>query len=121
MVKECSGQEEESEGARAGAVSAALLLALFMGLVQALVYLALAGPILSASCVGPGTPMRAEALAYLRVCAAGAPAATIWLVVNGIFRGLGDTPPHLLHERVDHFAAAEGQRWKAPAARFFSS
>ena len=91
-----SGQEEESEGARAGAVSAALLLALFMGLMQALVYLALAGPILSASCVGPGTPMRAEALAYLRVCAAGAPAATIWLVVNGIFRGLGDTATPLL-------------------------
>ena len=40
--------------------------------------------------------MRAEALAYLRVCAAGAPAATIWLVVNGIFRGLGDTATPLL-------------------------
>jgi len=31
------------------------------------------------------------ALAYLSARALGAPAETVWLVVNGIFRGLGDT------------------------------
>ena len=50
---------------------------------------------LSGMRVGPTSPMRPEACAYLRVCALGAPAATLWLVLNGIFRGLGDTrrPP----------------------------
>ena len=53
---------------------------------------------LSGMRVGPTSPMRPEACAYLRVCALGAPAATLWLVLNGIFRGLGDTrraPPTL--------------------------
>ena len=49
------------------------------------------GTILSGMRVGPMSPMRPEACAYLRVCALGAPAATLWLVLNGIFRGLGDT------------------------------
>ena len=30
------------------------------------------------------------------MCALGAPAATLWLVLNGIFRGLGDTRTPLL-------------------------
>jgi Na+-driven multidrug efflux pump len=35
--------------------------------------------------------MRPTALSYLRTRALGMPAATMWLVSNGIFRGLGDT------------------------------
>jgi Na+-driven multidrug efflux pump len=35
-------------------------------------------------------------LGYLRVAALGAPTATLWLVVNGIFRGLGDTTTPLV-------------------------
>lgn len=35
--------------------------------------------------------MRPHALWYVRVAALGAPTATLWLVANGIFRGLGDT------------------------------
>ncbi|KAH8048294.1 hypothetical protein JL722_12523 [Aureococcus anophagefferens] len=35
--------------------------------------------------------MYGHALGYLRIAALGAPTATIWLVTNGIFRGLGDT------------------------------
>ena len=40
--------------------------------------------------------MHASALAYLKVCSVGAPAATLWLATNGIFRGLGDTATPLL-------------------------
>jgi Na+-driven multidrug efflux pump len=40
--------------------------------------------------------MHAPALAYLRICSLGAPAATLWLVTNGIFRGLGDTATPLV-------------------------
>jgi Na+-driven multidrug efflux pump len=32
-----------------------------------------------------------SAVSYLKVRALGTPAATLWLVTNGIFRGLGDT------------------------------
>ncbi len=41
--------------------------------------------------VGPASEMYAPAVAYLRIRALGTPAATLWLVSNGIFRGLGDT------------------------------
>jgi len=41
--------------------------------------------------VGPASPMRHSAYSYLRVRALGTPAATLWLVANGIFRGLGNT------------------------------
>eukprot|EP00986_Skeletonema_menzelii_P002417 scaffold652_cov142-Skeletonema_menzelii.AAC.4 len=41
--------------------------------------------------VGPTSPMHYSAYSYLRVRALGTPAATLWLVTNGIFRGLGDT------------------------------
>ena len=37
-----------------------------------------------------------SALSYLRVRAFGTPAATLWLVSNGIFRGLGDTKTPLI-------------------------
>ena len=35
--------------------------------------------------------MSMHAVKYLQVRALGTPAATLWLVSNGIFRGLGDT------------------------------
>lgn len=37
------------------------------------------------------SPMWQSAVSYLKVRALGTPAATLWLVTNGIFRGLGDT------------------------------
>ena len=91
-----AAQEGRGADRRADAVSTALLLALVVGLLQGLVYAIFSGPILTACCVGPASPMRAEAMGYLRVCAAGAPTTTLWLVTNGIFRGLGDTATPLL-------------------------
>jgi Na+-driven multidrug efflux pump len=41
--------------------------------------------------VPPTSSMFHSAYSYLRVRALGTPAATLWLVTNGIFRGLGDT------------------------------
>jgi len=41
--------------------------------------------------VGPGNEMYANAVAYLQVKAIGSPGTTLWLVANGVFRGLGDT------------------------------
>ncbi len=43
------------------------------------------------------SPMWHSALSYLRMRAFGTPAATLWLVTNGIFRGLGDTRTPLIY------------------------
>ncbi|KAL3924502.1 MAG: hypothetical protein SGPRY_003896 [Prymnesium sp.] len=91
-----AAQEGEGADARADAAASALLLALLVGITQGLFYALFAGPILTASCVGPASSMRSAALGYLRVCAVGAPTTTLWLVANGIFRGLGDTMTPLL-------------------------
>eukprot|EP00980_Cylindrotheca_fusiformis_P016686 scaffold5024_cov136-Cylindrotheca_fusiformis.AAC.15 len=73
------------------AVSSALLLAFCVGSVQLVIYSLLASPITRAS------PMWDSAVSYLRVRALGTPAATLWLVTNGIFRGLGDTRTPLVY------------------------
>lgn len=99
------GAEAPSDGeiapsSSADATAAALLLALVVGIGQGLICLLFGGPVLRAVCVGPASPMRAEALGYLRACALGAPTVTLWLVANGIFRGLGDTSTPLLWSLV---------------------
>ena len=38
-----------------------------------------------------------SAFSYLRMRALGTPAATLWLVTNGVFRGLGDTRTPLIY------------------------
>jgi len=76
---------------RDDAISAALVLALAVGLIQGLFFLVSAPTLIDAMGAGAGSSMRPTALAYLRVRALGMPAATMWLVANGIFRGLGDT------------------------------
>ena len=91
-----AAQEGGELRARADAISTALLLALFVGVVQGSAFFVLAGRVLSLSCCPASSPMHASALAYLRVCSAGAPVATLWLATNGIFRGLGDTATPLV-------------------------
>eukprot|EP00581_Thalassiosira_minuscula_P020143 CAMPEP_0183719194 /NCGR_PEP_ID=MMETSP0737-20130205/12250_1 /TAXON_ID=385413 /ORGANISM="Thalassiosira miniscula, Strain CCMP1093" /LENGTH=620 /DNA_ID=CAMNT_0025948905 /DNA_START=50 /DNA_END=1912 /DNA_ORIENTATION=+ len=73
------------------AVSSALLLAFAVGFVQLILYFSFAGSILNGMGVPSTSPMHHSAYSYLRVRALGTPAATLWLVTNGIFRGLGDT------------------------------
>lgn len=73
------------------AVSSALLLAFAVGAVQLVLYFSFAGMILRGMGVSPPNAMHHPAHSYLRVRALGTPAATLWLVTNGVFRGLGDT------------------------------
>lgn len=81
------------------AVSSALLLALSVGLVQCLVFYCFASNIIGAmgvtSSSSPG--MFYHAFSYLKIRALGTPAATLWLVTNGVFRGLGDTKTPLIY------------------------
>lgn len=107
------------------AVSSALLLAFCVGAVQLVIYTILANSItrgmypevlqmlekahLTPTDFGfllfhvlgmglsPASPMWESAVSYLKVRALGTPAATLWLVTNGIFRGLGDTRTPLIY------------------------
>ena len=82
----------EGGDASGASVAAALALASGVGLIQCVGTLAAAPFLLSTVCgVSAASPMYGHALGYLRIAALGAPTATIWLVTNGIFRGLGDT------------------------------
>lgn len=83
--------EKKSKDALSRAVSSALLLAATVGIIQLLLYFTFAGSILQGMGVGSTSSMQYSAFSYLRVRALGTPAATLWLVTNGIFRGLGDT------------------------------
>jgi len=58
---------------------------------QTILFLTLGSRIMSVMGVGILSEMRPPALAYLKWRALGVPAATMLLVVNGIFRGRGDT------------------------------
>ena len=79
------------------AVSSALLLAFCVGAVQLVIYSVLASSITRGMGLTSASPMWHSAVSYLRVRALGTPAATLWLVTNGIFRGLGDTKTPLAY------------------------
>jgi len=88
---DAAASERSKSQALSLAVSSALVLAFAVGAIQLLLYFSFAGSILKGMGVGPTSPMHHSAYSYLRVRALGTPAATLWLVTNGIFRGLGDT------------------------------
>eukprot|EP00559_Dactyliosolen_fragilissimus_P002943 CAMPEP_0184862522 /NCGR_PEP_ID=MMETSP0580-20130426/6985_1 /TAXON_ID=1118495 /ORGANISM="Dactyliosolen fragilissimus" /LENGTH=649 /DNA_ID=CAMNT_0027360441 /DNA_START=89 /DNA_END=2038 /DNA_ORIENTATION=- len=94
-----SGETANSQNEELGiAISSALLLALAVGTIQLLVYSTLAPTIVQTMMGVPSTStMYQPATSYLRVRAFGTPAATLWLVTNGIFRGLGDTRTPLIY------------------------
>lgn len=77
-------------------VIAALALALFLGLVQTAVFTAFAPKIVAGFGASAGSPLAAPAAAYLRLRSIGAPAVTLQLVMQGLYRGLGDTLTPLL-------------------------
>jgi len=75
---------------------AALALAVFLGLVQTAVFTLFAPRIVAGFGAVAGSPLAAPAASYLRLRSLGAPAVTLLLVMQGIFRGLGDTLTPLL-------------------------
>jgi putative MATE family efflux protein len=89
--------ENEAKAKLSRAVSSALLLAATVGLVQLGVYSVFCKGIIRAMGLSPSSPMWSSAVGYLQVRAWGTPAATLWLVSNGIFRGLGDTATPLVY------------------------
>ena len=86
-----AARSEEADETRDQAINAALVLALVVGLLQTAIFFVAAPSLISGMGAGPGSSMRPVAVSYLRVRCLGMPTATLWLVANGIFRGLGDT------------------------------
>ena len=84
-------QQQQAASSLSIAVSSAILLAFTVGAIQLLLYYTFASSILHGMGVTPASSMYNSAYSYLRVRALGTPAATLWLVTNGIYRGLGDT------------------------------
>ncbi|GJP50619.1 hypothetical protein CLOM_g9762 [Closterium sp. NIES-68] len=72
-------------------VSAALLIGVSLGVLEALFLALAAGPVLTVMGLAPGSPMREPALQYLLIRAVGAPAVVLFLTTQGAFRGLKDT------------------------------
>jgi len=93
LVASESATEENSVGS---SVSSAILLAAAIGVLQMGLYFFFADRIINFMGVGESSSMHYSALSYLKIRALGSPAATVWLVSNGIFRGLGDTKTPLL-------------------------
>ena len=89
--------KEDSAKQLSIAVSSALLLAVSVGFIQLLIYYLLATGIIRGMGVSASSSMWYSAVSYLRIRALGTPAATLWLVTNGIFRGLGDTRTPLVY------------------------
>ena len=82
------------------AVSSALLLALSVGLIQLFVYFFFASAIIKGMGLGTTSSMWNSAFSYIRIRALGTPAATLWLVTNGVFRDLGDTKTPLVYSII---------------------
>jgi putative MATE family efflux protein len=87
----------DDETAQSRAISSALFLAAIVGIAQMILYVIFGRRILTGMGVGSTSTMYPSALGYLTVRAYGTPAATLWLVTNGIFRGLGDTKTPLYY------------------------
>jgi len=94
LVAAQDGKSSEEELSLA--VVSVLLLALIIGILQLFVYLIFAKYIILAMGVTPENSMWYSAFSYLKVRALGTPASTLWLVTNGVFRGLGDTKTPLV-------------------------
>jgi hypothetical protein len=82
-----AASKETDDSRLSVAVSSALLLAFVVGFLQLLVYSVLAPSIIKGMGVSEGNQMWHSAVSYLKVRALGTPAATLWLVTNGVFRG----------------------------------
>ena len=90
-------RQEQQQQKLSIAVSSALLLAFAVGMIQLVLYSVFCHSITRGMGVTPDSTMWHSAVSYLQIRALGTPAATLWLVTNGIFRGLGDTKTPLVY------------------------
>lgn len=85
------GEHEGSFKEVSEAASAVLLLALLVGVCESLFLLLTGGPGLGLWGASTSSAMRPDAWTYLSIRGFGAPFTVVLLVLQGVFRGLGDT------------------------------
>ena len=93
LIATASGEREDPNDEKdhlSTAVSSALLLALMLGMVQALVFFIGARNILQAAGIHHSTEMYTPAMSFIRARALSSPTSTLWLVATNVYRGLGD-------------------------------
>ncbi|XP_060168711.1 protein DETOXIFICATION 45, chloroplastic-like isoform X3 [Lycium barbarum] len=86
-------------------VSTALLLAVGIGIIEALALALGSGLLLSLMGISPTSPMRVPAKRFLALRALGAPAFVVSLALQGIFRGFKDTKTPVVCLGIGNFAA----------------
>ena len=77
-------------------ISSALVLAALVGVLQLLLFTLGANAILNVYGISNSNAMHSSALSYTRARALGTPFYTLWLVMNNVFRGLGDSRSPLI-------------------------
>ncbi|XP_057516455.1 protein DETOXIFICATION 45, chloroplastic [Amaranthus tricolor] len=82
---------EELKRKQLSSVSTALLLAVGIGIIEALALLLGTGSFLSLMGIAPDSPMRVPAHRFLSLRALGAPAVVLSLALQGVLRGFKDT------------------------------
>lgn len=80
--------------------SSALVIGAALGLIQAVILICAAKPMLTYMGVKPNSPMLKPALRYLTVRSLGAPAVLLSLAMQGVFRGFKDTKTPLFATMV---------------------
>lgn len=80
--------------------SSALVIGAALGLIQAVILVCAAKPMLTYMGVEPNSPMLKPALRYLTVRSFGAPAVLLSLAMQGVFRGFKDTKTPLVATMV---------------------
>ncbi|VFQ91603.1 unnamed protein product [Cuscuta campestris] len=93
----------KAERRQLSSVSTALLLAVCIGIVEALALYLGSGPLLSLMGISHTSPMRAPAQRYLALRALGAPAFVVSLALQGIFRGFKDTKTPVFSLAIGNF------------------
>ncbi|KAL7083579.1 hypothetical protein ACP275_14G173000 [Erythranthe tilingii] len=91
IVSTNKGKTKKNERRHIPSASTALILGGVLGLIQTLILIFLAKPLLSVMGVKSGSRMLAPALKYLIIRSLGAPAVLLSLAMQGVFRGFKDT------------------------------
>lgn len=91
LVASAGGRVFDSKDAVSAAASSSILIALAIGLLEAVVLALAAGPIASLWGASEGSDLQQPTVEFLQLRALGAPATVLLLVLQGVFRGLQDT------------------------------
>ncbi|KAH6826110.1 MATE efflux family protein [Perilla frutescens var. hirtella] len=107
LIPKSDHTEKDSGGIKKrhiSSASSALIIGSALGLIQTLILICAAKPMLAYMGVKPNSPMLKPALRYLTLRSLGAPAVLLSLAMQGVFRGFKDTKTPLFATMVGDVA-----------------